>query len=409
MNPVMGAPLNHLVLVCRRRYASILLLTLALTLVAGACATATPARPDGLGDLFARPAAVRARQLAGDLYARARQARNAAKHAASATVRDAHLDRARLWLSAAEAEADRIQAERERAQLAAAWEAEMQAVAALRRQTLSVEAQAARRAAGDRNRKRWQAAHAQSAPWRRARREPPRRVVARHEVIDVLLERTSLWLALAAAARAPGMSDAAQRAAEAARVDVVRARALLDGGQGAADGGWQALRAADAALAHAEMAIGLLRMARGGDAGPVDACGFIEEAALRGLSPTGSAQGVSIRLSVLAEASATDLRIRHLRALLRLHPHGDVVLELAQAASTTDNARLRKLGRDVERALRTWRVGPSAPAAMPTRQLRVVERQHRAPPGQPATLTLRWPAYVASGEAGCQAGTLAAP
>jgi hypothetical protein len=308
-----------------------------LWLAAGCAASATTQHVDALRARFAQADALRARQLAPDLYARAERAWQDAKRAGEPDSAADHEARARLLLAAAVAEAERIVLERAASAAEARATRAQQQRAQLERERVELEQAAERDRAAQSGRAdaarvfqrletREQEHSARGAVEREAQRARDAEVVRRHALL------------MLAAADALGLER--QRSDRLAQTIAIAEHAA---------NGTALLAAARAALAEAERALGDARKARGTTPTQAESAALIALAQERGLEAQASPRGVVVALDSLFVAGSAQptalgkFRLEQSAALVRAHPHGAVEIEVP--AGGTDSAGARSLAR----------------------------------------------------------------
>jgi hypothetical protein len=316
-------------------------------------ATALPACRTGpqptahLETLFSDEGARAARARAPDLYARAQRARReaeAAERAGDPQAASDHATRARLLLSAAEAEAERIAAENERLE---AEQTEQAALSQARRNErtraeieAAVERELAARVAREQADKAFEVADEDERRGRRGRRSKAEYRAA----AQFLTERTRLVLSAARALGAPG--DAIARVEDMVR----RARRV--------DDPTERIAAADRALMEARAVLGQARAA-GQRPSEDEVASLLAAAHELGMDASRIDHGLALEADVFAGARGTRLqaaRVRRLAALLRAHPHGPIRIEVAHDRARGAERRARRRADALAKALEQEKV-----------------------------------------------------
>lgn len=325
------------------------LLAVVVAVVANAgCGSASP--PAATTERFSAPEAQAARERAPDMYAAAQRAREQAEQArARGDERAAqdHDTRARLLLSAAIAESDRLELEERRLELEArATELEEQAARDAHAR-VEIDAEMERRAAAR------VAAHEASLAFERAEEDEPRRYRAQadertrmhREAADVLLQRARL---LSSAAEAMGAGAERIRAV----TDAIEETERIDDPE-------RRLGAAQDALFGALAAIGEARAASEGPSADESAA-LLSQAREMGLEVQQRDRGLTVVIEGAFRGTAgTRLRgsaggtLEKVAALLEAHPHGPVQVHgfgVGRAARRVADARANAVVQALVRA-----------------------------------------------------------
>jgi len=314
-----------------------------------------------LEPLFADPAVAEARRRAPDIYAEAERAREAARRAEGANDVQAAADyatQARLLLTAATVEADRLALEEERLGLERQAREDVRRAIADNAARGELDRRMSRERAADLALQQAEVAFEQAAedePRRRRRDENEVRGMHRRAA-SVLLRRASLALS---AAEAMGAS--------AAEVGTLRAR--IEEARGREDPS-AALGEADRIYAEVQAVLGRLR-ARA-DAPRADvARSLMSEARVAGFAVHADARGVVLSDDTLFRGGALHpdrRRLERLHTLLVAFPHGQVRIEVfgpteearrLEVRARTLAAALARQGIPAERLLHEG-VGPDA-------------------------------------------------
>lgn len=300
----------------------------ALVALAGCAATSTRISP--FDARASAPEALRARELAPDLFARATQARDEAARAADPEVARDHEQRADLLLETAIVEAERVEIDRRRAGLELRIEHALAARAEQERARRETEAALERADAASIARREAERAFAQ-AELDETRRFPSTER-ERAQTADVLQQRATLVLA---AASALGLADAERE----------RAQAALDAAAPVRGGGAGRLARARDALEAAERALGEARTAAPGPS-PEETASLVAACRERGLAcellERGFAVGLAAAFAPGSKAPSVGGRrqLEHVAALARAHPHGPLAIEVFAESATPAARRL---------------------------------------------------------------------